>query len=183
MAYDFTDLDTQIQGAREWLSREYSGIRTGRATPAILDSISVTAYGSMMPLKQCANVSVEDARTLRITPWDHTLIKEIERSISNANLGVGTVAESSGLRVTFPELTTERRQQLTKVAKQKLEESRATVRVARDEVRKHIAEAEREGDMSEDEKFKAIEEVQKKADAANDALEHAFSAKEKELQI
>ena len=181
MTYDFTELDQQIQAAREWLGREYAGIRTGRATPAILDGISVTAYGSFMPLKQTANVSVEDARTLRVTPWDHSVIKEIERAISNANLGVGTVTDSAGVRVTFPELTTERRTQLIKVAKQKLEDARATIRVARDEARKHIQEQEREGEMSEDEKFRYMEEVQKKTDQGNEALEHSFATKEKEL--
>jgi ribosome recycling factor len=183
MTYDFTELDQQIQAARDWLAREYAGIRTGRATPAILDGISVTVYGSFMPLKQTANVSVEDARTLRVTPWDHSVIKEIERSISNANLGVGTVADSTGVRVTFPELTTERRTQLIKVAKQKLEDARATVRVARDDTRKHIQEQEREGEMSEDEKFRYMEDVQKKTDQANEALEHSLATKEKELSL
>lgn len=183
MTYDFSKLDTNIQDARDWLAREYAGIRTGRATPAILDGVSATAYGSTMPLKQMANVSVEDARTLRVTPWDASLIKEIERSISNANLGVGTVTDSSGVRVTFPELTSERRQQLTKVAKQKLEDARATIRVARDDARKEIQEKERDGEMSEDEKFRLMEDVQKKIDAANEALEHSFASKEKELNL
>jgi ribosome recycling factor len=182
MAYDYARLDAKLQDARDWLAREYGGIRTGRATPAILDGIAVTAYGALTPIKQTANISVEDARTLRVTPWDHSLIKEIERAVAAANLGVGTVADSAGLRVTFPELTSERRAQLIKVAKQKLEDARATVRVIRDDARKEVQEQEKEGGMSEDEKFRILDEVQKRVDAANGALEQAFEKKEHEMQ-
>ena len=109
MNYDFTSLNQKITSAREWLAREYGGLRTGRASPAILNGVSVSAYGSMTPVKQIANVGIEDARTLRVTAWDAALVKAIERAVSAANLGVGTTADSSGLRVTFPELTSERR--------------------------------------------------------------------------
>jgi ribosome recycling factor len=183
MAYDFSQCDSKLTGAREWLVREYQGLRTGRATPAILDSIRVMAYGSSTPLKQVANVSTEDARTLRITAWDASVTKDIERGIAAADLGVGIVSDSSGIRVTFPELTAERRTQLIKVAKQKLEEARTAVRVARDEIKKDIQEKEREGEMSEDEKFKCNEEMQKRVDAANDALEKQFEKKEEEMSL
>jgi ribosome recycling factor len=181
MNYDFTDIDQRLKASHEWLVREYKGVRTGRATPAILDSIGVSAYGSMVPLKQVAGVSVEDARSLRITPFDPSLIKDIERAISAANLGVGTSSDGSGVRITFPELTAERRQELVKVAKHKLEEARAAVRVARDEGKKEILEDEKEGGMSEDERFRFMEELQKKTDEANAELERAFESKEKEM--
>ena len=181
--YEFNDFDEKLTGAREWLAREYKTLRTGRATPAILDGVSISAYGSMTPLKQAANISVEDARTLRITPWDLGLLKDIERGISAANLGLGMATDQSGVRVTFPELTGERRQELIKVAKHKLEDSRTAVRVARDEVWKDIQEREREGTLTEDDKFTLKDELQKKVDAANAALEGAFDAKEKEMSI
>ncbi len=183
MNYQFTDVDQKLAAAREWLAREYKGLRTGRAAPAILDSISVSAYGSMVPVKQVATVSVEDARTLRVSPFDPSILKDIERAISAANLGVGTSADGSSVRVTFPELTTERRQELVKVAKHKLEEARAAVRVARDEAKKDIQEAEKEGGMGEDEKFRIVEELQKHVDAANLELEKAFDSKEKEMSL
>ena len=183
MNYDFTVLDQKLAAAREWLAREYRGVRTGRASPAILDGVGVSAYGSIVPLKQIAQVSVEDARTLRITAFDPSVLKDIERAVSTANLGVGTSADSSGVRVTFPELTSERRQELVKVAKHKLEEGRAAVRVARDEIKKHIENAEREGEMNEDDKFRSLEELQKRADAANADLEKAFDNKEKEMSL
>jgi ribosome recycling factor len=181
MKYDFAILDQKLIGAREWLAREFTGVRTGRASPAILDSIMVSAYGALSPLKSVANISVEDARTLRITPWDPTLVKDIERAIVASNTGLGTSADSTGLRATFPELTGERRQELIKLAKGKLEEARTTVRVSRDECKKHIQELEKEGGMSEDEKFGFIEELQKRVDGANAELERLFSSKETEM--
>jgi len=181
MNYDFKVFDGKIAGAREWLSREYAGIRTGRASPAILDGISVSAYGSMAPLKQVANVGIEDARTLRVSAWDASIVKDIERAITAANLGVGTTADSSGLRVTFPELTAERREQLVKVAKHKLEEARTAIRIARDETWKDIQEKEREGTLTEDDKFQIKEELQKRVDSGNGELEKAFEKKETEM--
>ena len=180
--YDFKAFTGKAAAAREWLGKEYGGLRTGRAAPAILDGISVSAYGSMMPLKQVGNIGVEDARTLRITPWDASLVKDIERAIATANLGVGTVADSSGIRVTFPELTGERRAEFVKLAKGKLEEARTTVRLARDEAWKEIQTKEKEGTLTEDDKFSLKDELQKLVDNANGELEKAFEKKEEEMQ-
>lgn len=181
MNYDFASFDQKIAAAREWLAREYRSLRTGRASPAILDGVTVSAYGSVLPMKQVANVGIEDARTLRVTAWDASIAKDIERAISAANLGVGTSADSSGIRVTFPELTAERREQLVKVAKHKLEEARTAVRVARDETWKDIQEKERAGEMAEDDKFRGKEDLQKRVDKVNGELEKAFENKEKEM--
>lgn len=181
MNYDFTMLDTKCADAKEWLKREYGGLRTGRANPALLDSVKVNAYGSLMPLKQVANITVEDARTLRIVPWDASLVKDVERAIAQADMGVGTGSDQAGVRVSVPELTSERREQLVKVAKQKLEEARTAVRVARDEVWKDIQDKERDGEMPEDDKFRLKEEMQKKVDKANTELEQAFDKKEQEM--
>lgn len=182
MTYDFKPLETKLAGAKEWLSREYQGLRTGRAAPAILDSVSVQAYGSMMPLKQVATIGVEDARSLRVQAFDPGIIKDIERAISQADLGVGIGSDASGVRVTFPELTSERREQLIKLAKAKLEDARTTVRLARDETWKDIQDQEKEGAISEDDKFRLKEEMQKKVDDANAELEKHFNKKETEMQ-
>jgi ribosome recycling factor len=181
MSYDFKPLDGKLAKAKEWLANELRGLRTGRATPAILDSVKVSAYGSMMPLNQVATVRVDDARSLFVQAFDPSVIKDIERGITNASLGLGISTDSSGVRVTFPDLTTERRQELIKVAKGKLEEARTTVRVARDEVWKDIQEQEKAKAMSEDEKFRCKEEMQKKVDKANEELEQVFEKKEKEM--
>lgn len=161
--------------------REYQGLRTGRATPAILDGISVQAYGSMMPMKQVATVGIEDARSLRVQAFDPSIIKDIERAIAQADLGVGIGSDASGIRVTFPELSSERREQLIKLAKGKLEEARTTVRLARDEAWKDIQQEEKDGTISEDDKFRLKEEMQKKIDDANNELEKVFDKKETEM--
>lgn len=179
--YDFKVVDGKLADAKEWLAKEYRGLRTGRATPAILDAVMVSAYGSMMPLKQVGNVSVEDARTLRVSAYDAGLIKDIEKAISGANLGVGTSSDGASVRVSFPELTSERREQLVKFAKQKLEEARTTVRIARDESWKEIQTREKEGTLTEDDKFFLKDELQKRIDKANEDLEKSFEAKEKEM--
>ena len=182
MAYDFKALDGKLAGAKDWLQREYQGLRTGRAAPAILDSISVQAYGSMMPLKQVATIGIEDARSLRVQAFDPSIIKDIERAISQADLGVGIGSDASGVRVTFPELTSERREQLIKLAKSKLEDARTTVRLGRDETWKDIQDQEKEGTLTEDDKFRLKEEMQKKVDAANEELQKLFDKKEAEMQ-
>jgi len=179
--YDFKLFEEKLSAAKEWLSREYGGIRTGRAAVAVLDSVLVSAYGSMMSLKQVANLGVEDARTLRVQPFDASLIKDIERGISASNLGLGSSSDGVVVRITFPELTSERRAEFVKIAKGKLEEARATMRVARDEVRKDIQEKERAGDLTEDDRYNLFEDVQKKTDAMNEECEAMFEKKEKEM--
>lgn len=179
--YDLKQFDAKLSAAKDWLSKEYRNLRTGRATPAILDGIQVEAYGSMMPLKQVASLGVEDARTLRVTPYDTGLIKDIERAIVASDLGVGTVTDGAGIRVTFPELTGERRQEFVKLAKGKLEEARTAVRIARDEVWKNVQAREKEGTLTEDDKFSLKDELQKKVDKTNDELEQMFKKKEEEM--
>jgi len=179
--YDFKVFDGKVAAAKEWLAKEYRGLRTGRAAPAILDSVQVSAYGSMVPLKQVGNVSTEDARTLRVTAFDASVLKDIERGITAANIGVGTSSDGTSVRVTFPELTSERREQLVKLAKGKLEEARTAVRIARDEAWKEIQTREKDGTLTEDDKFSLKEELQKKVDAGNGDLEKAFERKQAEM--
>ena len=179
--YDFKQFDAKTSAAKDWLQKEYRGLRTGRAAPAILDGVSVSAYGSLMPLKQVGQVAIEDARTLRVSAYDPALIKDIERAIVTASLGVGTAVDSSGIRVTFPELTTERRGEFVKLAKAKLEEARTTVRMARDESWKEIQTREKEGTLTEDDKFILKDELQKRVDKVNDELETLFEKKEEEM--
>lgn len=181
MPYDFKTFDAKIAASWEWLQKEFRNVRTGRANPAILDGVHVSAYGSMMPLKQVAQIGVEDARTIKVQPYDPSTLKDIERAISAANLGVGTSADATGVRVTFPELTGERRQELVKMAKAKLEEARAAVRVARDEAWKTIQELERDSKLTEDDKYSLKEDLQKRVDKANEELEGAFRKKEAEM--
>jgi len=177
-----SDLHNRLQEAKEWLQKEFAGIRTGQASPALLDGVKVSSYGSMMPINQLGSVGVEDARTLRISTWDASVIGSIETAIRDADLGVSLVTDSAGLRVIFPELTSERREQLTKLAKSKFEDARITVRAVRDDSMKLIEKEEKEGNLSEDEKFAEKEKVQKAVDAMNQQLEELYAQKESELK-
>ncbi len=181
MAYDFTPLKKKIAETEDWLKREYSGIRTGRATPQLLDNIRVDSYGSKVPLNQVGNISVEDARTIRISPWDMSQAKEIEKAITAADMGVSVGADDRGVRVSFPELTSERRGMLVKLSKGKLEEARIALRSGRDEAWNDIQKKEKAGEMSEDEKFRAKEDMQKLIDKGNQALELLAEKKDAEI--
>ena len=134
-----------------------------------------------MPVNQVATVSIEDARTLRVSPWDMSLAKEIEKAIGNASLGLSVGADEKGVRVFFPELTGERRIALVKLAKEKVEESRIALRGARDEVWSDIQKQEKEGTLTEDEKFRFKDDMQKRVDAANEAFDGMLERKEKEI--
>lgn len=181
MAYDFKKLRENIKKAEEWLKKEYSGLRTGIASPTILDAVQVEVYGSRMPINQLANIGIEDARVIRITPWDKTQAKEIEKAITLANLGVSVGTDDKGVRIFFPELTTERRTLLIKTAKAKMEDAKVNVRGYRDEVSKEIDEQEKKGGMGEDDKFRFKKEMQKIVDEGNSGLEALFAKKEKEI--
>ena len=175
------DLEQRTKEIVSWLQQEFTGIRTGQAAPALLDSVKVESYGSKVPINQVATVGIEDARTLRVSPWDAGSIKAIETAIRDADLGVSVSTDSTGLRVTFPELTSERRTQLLKLAGQKLEDARISVRGARDEVMKTLDKQEKDGDISKDEYFANKEKVQKQVEAANKQLEGLYGAKETEI--
>jgi ribosome recycling factor len=176
------NISDKLKEVNEWLQKEYAGIRTGQASPMLLDSIKVESYGTFVPVNQVGSVNIEDARTLRVSVWDKSAVSALEKAIRDADLGVSTVADSDGVRVIFPELTSERRVQLMKLAKSKLEDARISVRAVRDEVMKAIDKQQKDGDISEDERFSQKEKVQSQVDAANKTLEALFDKKEAELQ-
>lgn len=177
MAYSFTDFNSKGKEIVEWLKREYTGISTGRATPAILDLVSVESFGSRMAIAHIASVTIEDPRTLRVAPWDKSQVKVIEKGLADADLGLSVSVDDSGLRIFFPQLTTERRAQLVKVLKDRLEDARVKVRMLRQETQKDI-EAE---SLPEDDAKRASDELQKKVDEYNGLLEDVFTKKEGEV--
>jgi ribosome recycling factor len=181
MTYDFNPFKKTLAGTEEWLKKEFTQIRTGQATPAILDGVRVEVFGAPMSLKELASVMLEGARTLRISPWDKTQTKEIEKAITVANLGLSVVVDDQGLRVMFPELTADRRKEVAKIAKDKLEEAKKQVRLHRDNLIKEIATKEKAGGMSEDDVFRFKNDAQKLVDEANKKLDDTYSRKEKEL--
>lgn len=181
MQYNFLNFKTGLKKVEDFLGKEYSQLNIGRASPMVLDGISVDSYGSYVPLKNVASVSIEDPKTLRIAPWDKSQIKSIEKAIVASNLGLSVATDDAGIRVVFPQLTTETRQTLVKVLKEKLEESRITVRKERERIWDEIQTQEKEGKTTEDERFRAKEELQKIIDEVNKNLEMIFEKKEKEV--
>lgn len=181
MAYDFSAFKRASDGAVEWLRKEYTSIRTGRAAPAILDAVMVNAYGSKTPINQVATVSIEGPKSLRISPWDKSVAKDVDSAIREANLGVSVVVDDQGLRVIFPDLTSDRRALLIKAAKEKLEEARITLRTEREKVITDVDKKEKEGEISQDDKFRCKGELQKLVDEANRKLDELVQSKEKEI--
>lgn len=181
MTYDFTAFRSRTAEIEEWFKKELSLLRTGRATSAILDSITVDSYGSQSPIAHVGSISMEDARTLRVAPWDKSQVKTIEAAIQKANLGLSVSTDDAGLRVIFPELTGERRAQIIKLLKDKLEDARISIRKEREVVLTDFKTKEKDGELSEDEHFKAKEELQKLIDTANSRFEELADKKEKEI--
>ena len=177
MSFNITNLDTNLKDVADWLSKEYGQVHTGRATPIILDSVMVEAFGSWQPIKNMGSINIEDARTLRVSIWDKALSKEVEKAIGAANLGLSVAPDSDGMRVIFPVLTTENRSRLVKALKDKLEEARISVRKERENSLNELKSA----DLPEDDARRAKEDIQKRVDAANVKLEAIFESKEKEV--
>lgn len=179
--YNFSSFQTKSKEVTEWLVKELSGVRSGRAAPAILDGVLVEAYGAKTPLQNIAAISIEDARTLRIASYDAGIAKDIEKAITGANLGLSVSADERGVRAHFPELTAERRAALIKVAKEKLENARINLRRVRDDCLHALEQKEKQGGMGEDEKFRLKKELDKLSDAENKKLQEAFGRKEREI--
>ncbi len=181
MAYNFNSFKERLSEVEEWLTKEFASIRTGRATPALLDGVSVESYGSRVPLKHVGSISIEDPRTLRVTLWDKSQVKATESAIASANLGVSAIADGLAIRVIFPELTADKRKLLSKLAHEKLEEAKVSLRKEREKVWNDIQTQEREGGLSEDEKFRHKDELQKLVDDTNAKLEAHNDRKEAEI--
>ena len=182
MLYTFTQFQKNITETQEWLKKELANIQTGRANSAFLDGLFIESYGSNVPVTQVANIGNEDARTLRIVPWEAKNAKAIFRAVEELNLGLSLSIDDKGVRVVFPELTTETREKYVKLVKNKLEDARVSLRQERDEVWKDIQKLEKDGDMSEDEKKRAKDEMEKLTKEANEALDALAERREKEIR-
>ncbi len=181
MPYDFSKLKKGLAGAEEWTKREFSNIRTGQANPAILDSVQAESYGALVPISQIGSITIEGSRTIRITPWDMSQAKAVEKAIGAADLGLSVSVDDKGLRVNFPELTSERRVEIVKAAKEKLEEAKKQVRASRDETMKDLQAKEKAAALGKDDAFRYQKDAQKLVDEAVKKLDDAFAKKEKEI--
>jgi len=167
--------------AIEHLKSDITSLRTGRATPALVEDIVVEAYGTKQPVKSLASISVQDAKTLVVEPWDKSILQQIDVAISRSQLGINPVNDGKLIRLPLPDLTQERRMELIKVLSQKLEQARIAVRKIREEMRDDIDKAEKIKEISEDEKFKLQEELDKKVKDYNEEIKTIGEDKEKEI--
>lgn len=181
MAYDLTQLKNNLAQVEEYLGGELRSIQTGRASPQVLDFVAIEQYGTRTPLAHVGSISIEDPRTLRVTPWDKAVIRDIEKAINDADLGLSVSSDEAGLRVHFPMLTTETRQKMTKILKERLEDARVKVRSHREDANKNIDAASKEGEFGEDDRKQYRDEVQKLVDNCNDTLAELYSKKEQEV--
>lgn len=165
----------EFKKVEEWLSTEYGQIHSGRATPMVLDGVQVELYEMMQPIRNVASISIEDPKTIRIAPWDKNSVKAIEKALTDSNLGLGVVADSDGIRLIFPALTTERREQTVKILKQLQEEARIRVRKVRGDFMDGLK------DLPEDEERRGKDDIQKLVDDTNSNLEMIFKKKEIEV--
>jgi ribosome recycling factor len=175
------DSQKKMQAAIEAIRNQLAKLRTGKASPAILDSITVEYYGSRMPLKQVANVSAPEPRLLVIQPWDKKMLGEIEKEILKSDLGLNPTNDGIVVRVPIPTLTEERRQGLVKIAKKIGEEGKISVRNIRREANEGLKNSEKKHEISEDQMHNAIEVIQKYTDDYIKKIDEILTAKEKEI--
>ncbi len=175
------DTDLQMQKAMESYKTELGKLRTGRAHSGLVDSIKVDYYGNETPLKNVANVTVSDARTIVITPWESQLVKVIEKAIQNANLGLNPIGEANLVRVPIPPLTEERRREMVKVVKGIAETSRIAVRNIRRDSLDRIKELLKNREIDEDMERRAQDKIQKTTNAFVEEIDRLVQTKEMEL--
>jgi ribosome recycling factor len=165
----------------EHFKTEIASLKTGRANPALLDGIRVEAYGTLTPINQVASVTISDARSLVVTPWDKSVVKEIEKAIVESDLNLNPANDGEKIRINLPALNEESRKELVKVLNHKAEEARIALRLVRDKIKELIIEAEKNKEFGEDEKFSLLEELDKKIGEYNDEVKVIVADKETEI--
>ncbi|MGI6552161.1 MAG: ribosome recycling factor [Bacillota bacterium] len=178
----FRDAEGKMKKALEVLNKEFASVRAGRANPALLDRVQVDYYGTMTPLNQLASISAPEARLLVIQPWDKSIIASIEKAILKSDLGLNPSNDGTVIRISIPQLTQERRQELVKVVRKKAEEFRVVIRNIRRETNDKIKAQEKNGEISEDEAKKMQDRTQKLTDKYIELVDKALQIKEEEIQ-
>ncbi len=174
-------LDSKIVKSEQILKEELNTVRAGRANPALLDKVMVDYYGSPTPLKNIANISTPDPRTLLIAPFDPKSIAEIEKAINVANIGINPSNDGKNVRLMIPPVTEERRKELTKTVKKLGEDAKVAVRNLRRDANDELKKQEKGGELTEDDLKKALDEVQKTTDKAIKDIDDLCAQKEKEI--
>ncbi len=179
--YDKSDLERRMHGAVESLKHDLAGLRTGRANSALLDPVTVEVYGAQMPLNQVASISVPEPRMLSVQVWDKSNVGPVDKAIRSAGLGLNPIVDGQMLRLPIPDMTQERRKELSKLAGQYAEKARIAARNVRRDGMDNLKADENKKEISEDERKRHETEVQKLTDATIADIDAAASAKEKEI--
>ena len=180
-AYDKNDLNRRMHGALDNLKHDLAGLRTGRASTALLDPIQVEVYGANMPINQVATVSVPEPRTISVQVWDRSNITSVEKAIRNAGLGINPIVDGQLIRLPIPDLTEERRKELAKLASQYAEKARIAVRNVRRDGMDALKADEKKHEISEDEHKRLGVEVQKMTEDSIKEIDAAAHSKEQEI--
>ena len=181
MTLDFKDLERRMQGALDSLKSEFSGLRTGRANPAMLEPVTVEAYGAQTPLNQVANISAPEARMLSVQVWDTSLTSAVERAIRDSGLGLNPMTEGNLLRVPIPEPNEERRAEMVRVAAKYAESARVAIRNVRRDGMDELKKLEKDSEISKDEAKSMQDDVQKLTDKYVAEVDKLLSTKDKEI--
>jgi ribosome recycling factor len=167
--------------AIDFFKKEISHLRTGRANPNMLDGIQAEAYGARTPLNGLANINVSDGHSITVAPWDKSVLKDIEKAIVEADLGVGVINEGDKVRITIPVMTEENRRELVKKLNEKMEECRISFRQIRDEIKTDIEKAEKNKEISEDDRFRFIKELDDIVAKKNEEIKEIRDKKDAEI--
>jgi ribosome recycling factor len=172
---------SEFQKHIEHLKHEITTLRTGRAHPGILESVQVEAYDVFQPLSAVASITVPDARSLIVEPWDKSILKAVETGIIKADLNLMPAVQGTQIRISLPAMTEESRKQLVKILGEKIEDARKGIRVVRDEAKAAVQAADKEGEISEDAKYKLLEQLDKTAAGMNERIKGIGEEKEAEI--
>lgn len=178
---DLEDIKRRMDGALDALKREFAGLRTGRASAGLLDPIKVEAYGQTMPLNQVGTVGVPEPRMLTVQVWDKSMVGKVERAIRDSDLGLNPSTDGTMVRVPIPELSEDRRRELTKIAGRYAEQAKVAVRNVRRDGMDLLKRQEKDGDISQDEHKKLADQIQKLTDEHIKLIEDTAAAKDKEI--
>jgi ribosome recycling factor len=178
---DIDDIQRRMDGALQALRREFAGLRTGRASAQLLAPLTVSAYDTQMPIEQLGAVSVPEPRMLTVQVWDRSVVKAVERAIQESGLGLNPQTDGQLIRVPIPELTEERRRELTKIARSYGEQARVAVRNVRRDGMEQLKRMVRDGDLSEDEQHVWSDEIQEMTDAHIKQIDETLATKEAEI--
>ncbi len=176
-----TDSAAKFAKVVEHLEAELAGIRSGRATPALVEHVKVEAYGTLTPLIELASITAPEPRLIVVSPWDKSIVKDAEKALQAANLGVNPSVDGVVIRLNFPSLTEERRKELVKMVQHKLEEARVSVRGVREDILKELKAQKADGSLSEDAFFASQKELQTLVDKQNDTIKQMGEQKEQEI--